>query len=200
MPGLRETKKAATKYLIAEQAAQILLNDGLDHLTVANIAAAANVSPRTFHNYFPSRAVALTFFLQKNVRDMAKTMTGLIEDGHSLLDSIEILISNALKGDQSQVDSFVSLFRVASALNTFEQATSRKVFSDALSAGLEDAGIGKDLSEWERFVILNLSAQAGALSSSWYKEHPDEDVDDLVKRTFKVLREGTDTIRRARGH
>ena len=55
MSGLRETKKAATRTALSRAAAEIALMEGPEAFTVAAIAAAAGVSPRTFHNYFPSR-------------------------------------------------------------------------------------------------------------------------------------------------
>ncbi|MDK4258609.1 TetR/AcrR family transcriptional regulator [Corynebacterium propinquum] len=60
---LREKKKAETKEAIARAAAHVLLRDGAEALTVAHVAQAAGVSPRTFHNYFQSMEEALLWFI-----------------------------------------------------------------------------------------------------------------------------------------
>lgn len=53
--GLRETKKLATRQEIADRAMQLFAARGFDHVTVAEVAAAAGVSEKTVFNYFPTK-------------------------------------------------------------------------------------------------------------------------------------------------
>src|ERR1035437_2938146 len=58
-PGLRERKKTETRAAIQQTVLFLALGRGLDAVTADEIAAAANVSVRTFHNYFGSKEEAL---------------------------------------------------------------------------------------------------------------------------------------------
>jgi AcrR family transcriptional regulator len=59
MVGLRERKKVETRTAIQNAVLLLALARELDAVTADEIAAAANVSVRTFHNYFGSKEEAL---------------------------------------------------------------------------------------------------------------------------------------------
>lgn len=54
-PGLRERKKRRTRETIARVALELFSEQGYEQTTIAQIAEAADVSPRTVSGYFPAK-------------------------------------------------------------------------------------------------------------------------------------------------
>jgi AcrR family transcriptional regulator len=57
--GLREQKKLATRAALSWSAIRLIVQRGYDKVLVEDIATEAGVSPRTFNNYFGSKAEAV---------------------------------------------------------------------------------------------------------------------------------------------
>jgi AcrR family transcriptional regulator len=90
MTGLREMKKAQTRQIIAETAADLFRRRGFDDVTVDEIAQGAQVSKKTVFNYFPTKEDLV--FNRADTREahlMAAVREGL--DSGSLLESLRQL-------------------------------------------------------------------------------------------------------------
>lgn len=57
--GLRERKRRETRAALSRAAIRLGMQRGWENVTVEDVAAAANVSPRTFRNYFSTKAEAV---------------------------------------------------------------------------------------------------------------------------------------------
>jgi AcrR family transcriptional regulator len=73
--GLRDRKKRRTRQAIRAAAIELFAAQGVDNTTVEQIASAADISTRTFFNYFPTKqhAVSLPYGLRNVVQFMDTT-------------------------------------------------------------------------------------------------------------------------------
>jgi AcrR family transcriptional regulator len=68
-PGLRDRKRLETRARIEDAAIHLVLRDGLEATTVDAISERADVSPRTFFNYFDSKDSAILGIHQRDLTD-----------------------------------------------------------------------------------------------------------------------------------
>jgi AcrR family transcriptional regulator len=87
--GLRERKKRRTRASLIDAAAELCLRHGYDATTVEQIAAAADVSPRTFSRYFPTKESVVT------------AMTG----------DLDVYIAAALREQPTDITEYEALMR-----------------------------------------------------------------------------------------
>ncbi|MEV6276859.1 TetR family transcriptional regulator [Nocardia sp. NPDC051832] len=72
--GLRERKKRATRLALSAATIQLSVERGWSNVSVEDIAAAADVSVRTFRNYFASKGEAVAFRQLERMRQVAEAL------------------------------------------------------------------------------------------------------------------------------
>ena len=113
--GLREAKKHATTRALVQAARRLVHRDGLDAVTVEEIAAEAGVSGRTFFNYFDSkeRAVLGPDFALGSDLARATFLAGGLNDGDLLAD-IDDLVGVEQLVERETRESLRLAFEIAS--------------------------------------------------------------------------------------
>ncbi len=88
-PGIRERKRAETRDRLETAATTLALRDGLEHATLDAICAAADVSSRTFFNYFDSKEDAVLGLKDSAITEEA--VAAVLEE-HAKADVIELTV------------------------------------------------------------------------------------------------------------
>ena len=73
--GLRELKKKRTRATIVDVAARLCAQRGYENTTVDQIAAAADISPRTFSRYFPSKEAVIGALVEDTSEHVAEALS-----------------------------------------------------------------------------------------------------------------------------
>jgi AcrR family transcriptional regulator len=98
--GLRERKKLRTRVTLIETAAELCERQGFDNTTVEQIAAAADVSPRTFSRYFPTKEAVIFAIIEDTAAFVADELERLPTD----ITEYEAMLRAHLKAVQSGRD------------------------------------------------------------------------------------------------
>jgi AcrR family transcriptional regulator len=139
-PGLRDRKKQKTRETIIEVALELFVARGYEETTIAEIADAAEVSPRTIFAYFPSKEDILFC----DTPDIHERLAQVLRDrpeGATALDALRDFIAGSLStasNEEHNVAGNEPLRRSQRArLAPFEQLMAETIAED-LHAGPDD--------------------------------------------------------------
>ena len=93
--GLRERKKQRTREAIVEAAMELFAGRGFNGTTVADIAEAAEIAPRTFFSYFPSKD-DVVFHDFEDQYALVSSWLSEREPGANTFDALRAGIANSL--------------------------------------------------------------------------------------------------------
>jgi AcrR family transcriptional regulator len=107
---LRERKKEATRDALSRAALDLAIDRGVDAVTAELIAEAANVSTRTFHNYFSSKEDAILFVANRSVGHVIDSFAAR-SPSEPVLDSLEAVLIDLVETSEA-LDHMVALTRL----------------------------------------------------------------------------------------
>ncbi|MEV1286582.1 TetR/AcrR family transcriptional regulator [Micromonospora sp. NPDC049679] len=108
---LRERKKLATRLALSRAALRLAVEHGLDSLTPEAIAEAADVSPRTFRNYFSSKEEAIVAELQQRVTDIADALRSRPAD-EPIWQSLRAVVGTVIEPPRQEEHQIVAFMRL----------------------------------------------------------------------------------------
>ncbi len=167
--GLRERKKERTARAIEDAALYLFAERGFQATTVADIAEAAEVAPRTFFAYFPSKESVLFGDFDQTVQALAAHLEQR-ESGQSTLDAVRAWIVEIVERDGLDEERGRRLREVIEAnepLLTYERQLTIRF--EALIA----AAVAEDLGADPHDLHPRLIAAAAAASLAVLRPDPD---------------------------
>ena len=106
--GLRERKKQRTREQIIDAAMRLFAERGYPATTIADIATAADVAPRTFFSYFPSKEAVVFHDVDRDLDALASALRDRLP-GETAFDALRRWIDAVF--DQAMADEGEALLR-----------------------------------------------------------------------------------------
>ena len=188
--GLRERKKERTRRLLADVALDLFEANGFDRTTVDDIAAAAEVSPRTFFRYFATKDEAL-FDRADDVQETFRALLASRPADEPLLVALREIGIALIGGDLVEADR---VRRVLTLAHT-EPALRRRyeALITMVEADLTDwaAGrLGVPPSDMRPLLLAAAVLAARRVAMDIWLESPGEDLSDQVAHAIDLLASG----------
>lgn len=187
----RRARRLASKREAVRQAAvRLALDQGLEHATVEAISEAADITPRTFYNYFASKEDALAMersWTGEEVASLLRSRPGEESVWESLREVLtEVAVS--LEGKHDSAAMYHELHRRHPELLNARRSDNVAELSDPLTEAVSER-IGADPETSTRPVMLVQAALAimqAAIRLHWSTAE-DVPIQDLVAEGFAVL-------------
>jgi AcrR family transcriptional regulator len=188
-PGLRERKKQKTREAIQREAVRLFQENGYEETTIEQIAAAVEISPSTFFNYFPSKEDVV---LYDAYDPMIVTLLGSRPSDEPLSDAVRAVLATigiALEKDRDVVFARSKLMVEVPDLRArlWEELERAQVFLGAIAG----ARTGRDPEDFEiRVVIMALVAAMMEATREWVRGDGKESLSGLLTRAFDLVDAG----------
>jgi AcrR family transcriptional regulator len=197
--GHRERKKQRTREHIVERAMALFDERGFEHVTIADIAAAADIAPRTFFSYFPAKEDVVFHDFHVYFEALEDQMEAR-PAGMSTLDVLRAFVEAIVEQMDPQDPAEQCRRRVVAKSPALQQRDRELVgrFELLLADNLaRDLGVERD-SPRARVVAAAAAAALTELERVFDKEHMPDDPMAAFDEVFAFVRGGLDAFQRVR--
>ena len=187
-PGLRQRKRLQTRERLTRVAMALFLERGFEATTLDDIAAAADISRRSFFHYFASKE-DVVFAWQEESTAALITAVAARPAGESMLAAAENAISAMIRHlKPGEAIAMAQLKRDNPALQARDQVKYEKLERALAEALGRRAGHKSERLQAARLVAMIATGAMRIGGDIWTAEGAREKPEALVKRIFAAMR------------
>jgi AcrR family transcriptional regulator len=204
--GLRQRKRRETRAALSHAAIRLCIQHGWRNVTVDDIAAAANVSPRTFRNYFSTKAEAVAAgHLERMLRiaDELRTCHASEPLWTANTNSVAAQFKPPAQKSEAQRNAKRWVERIRFILT--EPAIHGEVLKASAAAQHELAkaiaertGASRRNDLYPQVAAAMVSAVVGVVLDRWLRDGPSGSIVPLMRKAFGLVTAGLPENKRRR--
>ena len=187
VPGLRERKRQQTRERLTRAAMALFLERGFEATTLDDIAAAADISRRSFFHYFASKEDVVFAWHEETTAALIAAVEARPANESMLTAAENAISAMARQLEPGEAIAMARLKRDNPALQARDQVKYEKL-ERALAAALEKRAGHKTEKLGARLVAMIATGAMRIGGELWAAEGAREKPEALVKRTFAAIR------------
>jgi AcrR family transcriptional regulator len=196
--GLRQRKRRETRAALNQTAIRLCMQRGWENVTVDDIAAAANVSPRTFRNYFSTKAEAVAAGHLERMLRIADELRARPAD-EQLWTAITNSVCTQFEPPVHKCEDVRDASRWMERIRFIftEPAIHGEVLKASASAQIELAkaiseriGVSRANELYPQLVAAVVVAVVGVVSDRWLRGGPSGSIVPLMRTAFDLVATG----------
>ena len=192
-PGHRERKKQQTREALSWAALRLSVERGFGNVLVEDIAAEAGVSPRTFNNYFSSKAEAIVWRQLDRLRQIAGLLRERPPD-EPLWEAVTAVVTLTFDhGDSLPDERWTAGVRLALAEMDLQGELAKggaAVERECAAAIAERTGTDADRDLYPLLVAAAVGAAIRVASEQWLRVDPPVPLPTLLRDALDRLAAG----------
>jgi len=198
--GLRQRKRRETRASLSLAAIRLCVErGGWENVTVDDIAAAANVSPRTFRNYFSTKAEAVAALHLERMLCIADELRARPADEQlwtAITNSVSAQFEQPGKRAKKEVPDArrwmerIRFIFTEPAIHGEVLKASASAQSELAKAIAERIGATRANELYPQLVAAVVVAVVGVVSSRWLSEGPSGSIVPLMRTAFDLVAAG----------
>ncbi|MET7750778.1 TetR family transcriptional regulator [Micromonospora sp. NPDC005367] len=191
--GLRERKKLATRIALSNAAWSLMTEHGIEAVTAEAVAAAVEVSPRTFRNYFASREEAILDGILLRANSLVEALRARPADEpvwDSLAHVLPDMIMTVLGERERDVATLVRVCSEHPAMLAQQLAVFGRVERLIAEVIAERTGADIEHDLAPHLLAAVPGATMRAVLTFWAGGETEATLPDLVRMSIAQLREG----------
>ena len=194
--GLRERKKARTRADLAEAALRLFAERGFENVTVEEITAAVEVSPRTFFRYFTSKEDVLFVDHGEMLERLSSVLTRRPPAEPAMTAVREAVLSLADYYEDTREDIFLRARLMLETSSLRAHSLERQAeMEDAITAVLATRlGVDPAVDLRPRLVAACAVAALRVGATTWLAAGAEASLPDLVVEALGLLERGLDQV------
>ena len=201
--GLRQRKRRQTRAALSRAAIRLSIQRGWETVTVDEIAAAANVSPRTFRNYFSTKAEAVAAGHLERMLRIADELRARPADEQlwtAITNSVSAQFEPPRQGGRQLADASPWMERIRflftePAIQGEVLKASAAAQSELARAIAERIGLSRASDLYPQLVAAIVVAVVGVVSDRWLRDGPSGSIVPLMRRAFDLVAAGLSEVK-----